>query len=300
MTVATGALAAALVAQFPELVGAGPDVVAVPSAGTVVAPFRVGSSLLARVPLVPATGAGVADRVRAEGAHARVLRTHLPVQVPGLVGVGRPFPGYDGVWSLWTWLEGRSLDRVLDDDAPDAPCDLDTLAGDLAWLLRAQRSIGTGGASWSGSGRGGRPLADTAWVRSSIRRSAHLLDPVPVTQVWEDALAAPDHTGPPVTIHGDPMPGNFLLQGGRLSGMVDISEPVVGDPASDLQPAWVVFDEPQRSVFREATGLDEAAWRRGRGWALEMAVGGLHYYERTNPVFFRLARRTLERLVGSL
>jgi aminoglycoside phosphotransferase (APT) family kinase protein len=272
-------------------------VVAVSSAGTVIAPFRVGPTLLARVPLVPVTGPEAAARVEAEGRYAQVLSGRLPIQVPRLVGVGGPFDGYDGVWSLWTWLDGRSLDLVLDEDL--AASDLDALAVDLARVLRAHRSLPTGGAAWSGTGRGGRPLMDTEWVRTSIRRSAHLIDPVAATRVWERALTAPAHQGPPVSINGDAMPGNFLLTDGRLSGMIDVAEPVVGDPASDLQPAWVVFKEPQRTAFRTAMGLAESAWQRGRGWAFEMAIGGLHYYERTNPIFFRMARRTLQRLIAT-
>lgn len=293
VTVATAALADAVARQFPELqVG---EVHAVASAGTVIAPFRVGTTLLARVPLVPVAGPEPAARVQAEGRYARVLSDRLPVEVPRLLGVGEPFDGYDGVWSLWTWLDGRSLDRVLDE--PDVgTSDLGALALDLARLLRAQRSLPTDGG-WSGTGRGGRPLVDTEWVRTSIRRSAHLVDPAAATRVWETALAAPAHPAPPVSINGDAMPGNFLLTDGRLSGVIDVAEPVVGDPASDLQPAWVVFDEPERSTFRDAMGLDEAAWQRGRGWAFEMAIGGLHYYEHTNPVFFRMARRTLQRLI---
>jgi aminoglycoside phosphotransferase (APT) family kinase protein len=117
--------------------------------------------------------------------------------------------------------------------------------------------------------------------------------------VWEEALAAPPHLGPPTSINGDALPGNVLVTDGRLSGIVDVGVPVVGDPASDLQPAWVVFDEPERSAFREAMGLDDAAWQRGRGWAFEMAVGGLQYYEHSNPGFSRMARRTLHRLVAT-
>ena len=142
-------------------------------------------------------------------------------------------------------------------------------------------------------------MTDTDWVRTSIRRSAHLLDPVALTRVWESALAAPAHQEPPRSINGDALRGNFIISAGRLSGMIDVGEPVVGDPAADLQPAWVVFEEPQRSAFKNAMGLDEAAWRRGRGWAFEMAIGGLHYYEHSNPVFFRMARRTLRRLIDT-
>ena len=289
------ALAAAVAAQFPHLRAA--EVVSVPSAGTVIAPFRVGPSIVARVPLVPVSGPAAAARLEAEGRYARVLDKRLPVRVPRLVGVGGPFAGYDGVWSLWTWLDGLSLDRLLDEDA--ASCDLDALDVDLAPVLKAQQSLPTGGGSWSGAGRGGRPLVDTEWVRTSIRRSMHLVDSVAATRVWESALAAPAHEAPPLSINGDAMPGNLLITDGRLSGMIDVAEPVIGDPASDLQPAWVVFEEAQRSAFRDAMGLDEAAWRRGRGWALEMAIGGLHYYEHTNGIFFRMARRTLQRLINT-
>lgn len=292
VTVTTAALADAVARQFPQLPAG--EVVEVASAGTEIAPFRVGPALLARVPLVPRAGRGAAAQVEVVGRHARVLGERLPVEVPRLVGVGEPFDGYDGVWSLWTWLDGRSLDRVLEDDA--GACDLGALAVDLARVLLAQRSLPAGGG-WSGRGRGGRPLADTEWVRSSIRSSAHLVDPVAATRVWERALAAPAHAGPPTSIDGDALPGNVLVTGGRLSGIIDVAEPVIGDPASDLQPAWVVFDEPERSAFREAMALDDAAWQRGRGWALEMAIGGLRYYERTNPGFSRMARRTLHRLI---
>lgn len=94
------------------------------------------------------------------------------------------------------------------------------------------------------------------------------------------------------------MPGNFLANNGRLAGMIDIARPAIGDPAADLQPAWVLFEGPARSTFLAEMGPDDAARERGRGWAFEMAIGGAHYYEHTNPVFFRQALLTLERLLA--
>lgn len=116
--------------------------------------------------------------------------------------------------------------------------------------------------------------------------------------MWERALSAPPHLDPPLRIHGDPMPGNFLVNDGLLTGMVDVAQPAMGDPAADLQPAWVLFEEPARTAFITAMGLGDAARERGRGWAFEMAIGGAHYYEHTNPVFFRQAMHTLERLLA--
>ena len=69
VTVTAGALAAAVAVQFPHLRAA--EVTVVPSAGTVIVPFRIGPTLLARVPLVPVTGPAAAARVQAEGRYAR-------------------------------------------------------------------------------------------------------------------------------------------------------------------------------------------------------------------------------------
>lgn len=284
----------AIANQFPEL--AGQHVRRVPSSGTVVAPYRVGDGLVARLPLVPEEDPATVDRLHREGAHARALAEVVSVSVPELIGVGEPFPGYPGTWAVWSWLRGRSLDHLL---LGSETLDTDLLATDLAQLLLATRGL-PAKSGWSHNGRGGRPLSDSEWIRSSIERSAHLLDTAAATHVWETALTAPPHQGPPSSIHGDPMPGNFLLRDGRLSGMIDVSGPVVGDPASDLQPAWVVLEEPQRSLFLNAMGADEVTRQRGRGWAFEMAISGMHYYEHSNPMFFRLARRTLDALLATV
>lgn len=284
--VAPGALATALAGQFPAW--AGLPVTPLASAGTMVAPYRLGDRLVVRVPLRPEPDA--AARLRVEGERAAALASRLPIEVAQLVGIGEPFAGHAGAWSIWTWVDGISLDRAPAVDAT-------ALARDLALTLRAFHAEPTDGADWSRNGRGARPLADTAWVRESLGRSAHLLDARAATRVWERALAAPPHPGRPVVIHGDPVPGNLVIRAGRLAGLIDIAPRAVGDPASDLAPAWTVFDEPARSVFREAMGPDEAAWQRGRGWAFEMAIGAWHYYEASNPVFAAQAATTLQRLL---
>lgn len=269
------------------------------SAGTVIAPYRLGADHLIRLPLVPSATADSLAGLREDAEHAAFLTRHLSIEVPRLVAIGEPFdgtPGYDGYWSVWTWLHGTSLD-VSDATAATDGLDRRKLAHDLARLLREFHSLPTKGRAWNGVGRGSTPLADTEWVRRSIDRSAHLIDATAATDVWEQALAAPAYEGTAAYIHGDPMPGNFLVREGRLTGMVDIMKPSFGDPASDLAPAWTMFDEPDRSTFLDVMGLDDAATERSRGWAFEMAIGGLHYYEQTNRVFFEQAARTLRRLV---
>jgi aminoglycoside phosphotransferase (APT) family kinase protein len=284
------ALTAAIAEQVPGL--AGLPVHPLESAGTVVAPFRIGERHLARVPLVPSSDPSALVRLEAEAAHARFLADRLPVEVPQAVHLGEPFAGYPGCWSVWTWVDGTSLDRTTEVDQV-------RLADDLARLLLTFHGLPTQGRSWNRAGRGGRPLADTDWVRSSIGLSAQLVDAAATTAVWERALSAAPQRGAARYIHGDPVPGNLIIRDGRLAGLVDITEPSIGDPAADLVPAWAVFEPDARRAFRAAMNAGDDAWERGRGWAFEMAIGALHYYEHTNPVFFAQALRTLQRLLES-
>ncbi|UUN30376.1 phosphotransferase [Streptomyces sp. FIT100] len=89
-----------------------------------------------------------------------------------------------------------------------------------------------------------------------------------MTAVWEEALAAPASDGPPVWIHGDLTTGNLPAVDGRLSAVIDFGTLAVADPAVDLLPAWTFLPAEARGVFREALGVDDATWARGRGWAL--------------------------------
>jgi len=57
--------------------------------------------------------------------------------------------------------------------------------------------------------------------------------------------------------------------------VIDFGTCGVGDPACDLVITWTLLDQPARRVFRRETGLDEATWARGRGWALWKALLGL-------------------------
>jgi hypothetical protein len=58
----------------------------------------------------------------------------------------------------------------------------------------------------------------------------------------------------------------------------------VGDPAVDLMPAWNLLRAGARDVYRQALGVDDAAWARGIGWAIVQAIVALPYYVDTNPM----------------
>lgn len=99
-----------------------------------------------------------------------------------------------------------------------------------------------------------------------------LVDTDAVTRVWDAALSAPARREPPVWVHGDLATGNILGAEGQLSAVIDFGTLGVGDPAVDLIPAWLFLPAEARGVFRDALGVDDATWARGRGWALASSL----------------------------
>jgi aminoglycoside phosphotransferase (APT) family kinase protein len=73
-------------------------------------------------------------------------------------------------------------------------------------------------------------------------------------------------------LHGDLHPGNLLIESRRLSAVVDFGDLCAGDPATDLLCAWMLLPAAARPALREAAGVDDATWERGRGWALCLAL----------------------------
>ena len=67
----------------------------------------------------------------------------------------------------------------------------------------------------------------------------------------------------------------------------------VGDPAADLAPAWSLLTPGTREAFRRASGADDAAWERGRGWALSFGLIALPYYLGSGSSLVAIARRSI-------
>ena len=97
--------------------------------------------------------------------------------------------------------------------------------------------------------------------------------------------------------HGDLIPGNVLVAGGRLAGVLDVGGLGPADPALDLVGAWHLLEDGPRRVFREDLGDDDLVWERERAWALDQAMGLVWYYVESNPVMSRMGRRTLDRIL---
>ena len=271
-----------LAEQFPQWSDL--PITPVASAGTDNALYRLGDELAVRLPRIH-WAVGQADK---EDTWLPRLAPALPLAVPAVVAHGAPGAGYPYPWAVYCWLGGANA-------AESPPADMVEAARDLAHFLLALQQIDTtGGPAALDHGLRGAPLAGRdAATRQAIAALGEAIDAAAATAVWEDALRAGEWPRPPVWFHGDLLPGNLLIAGGRLSAVIDWNGLGVGDPACDLASAWALFAGESRAAFRATLGVDDATWARGRGHALSQALIFIPYYVHTNPLGVAYHRRTL-------
>lgn len=280
-----GNLVARLIAtQFPQW--AELPLRLVTSAGTVHALYRLGDELVVRLPRL-----GVPDEeVDKEHKWLPRLAPRLPVAIPAPHGRGVPAEGYPYPWSVYSWLEGEnpSANRLPDPEG---------LARDLAAFIVALQGVSAEDAPISPRGTRTLALLDMP-TRNAIEQSRGLIDMDAATAAWEAALRKPEWRAPDVWVHADLLPGNLLVHRGRLSAVIDFGSVGLGDPASDVSVAWSLLPGRARRVLRDSLEVDDATWARGRGLALAIALAALPYYQHSNPVFAKVARRTIAEVLA--
>ncbi|GAB2978154.1 aminoglycoside phosphotransferase family protein [Saccharothrix stipae] len=226
--------------------------------------YRLGDDLTVRLP----TAEGYAPAVAKEHRWLPVLAPSLPVPVPVPLALGVPGEGYPFHWSVRRWLEGRTA-------SPDRIEDMAAFAVSIADFIRALHRVDASDGPRAGAHsfyRGASPGHYDDGTRRALVALEGRVDTGRAAAVWDDALRAPDWAGPPVWFHGDIAHGNLLVDGGKLTAVIDFGTSGVGDPACDLVIAWTMFSGESRRAFREAVELDEATWARARGWALWKAL----------------------------
>ena len=129
-----------------------------------------------------------------------------------------------------------------------------------------------------------------------LRRSEQLLDVPRLRRMWEVLRVLPRGAGGDVMSHRDLIPGNVLVSGGRLAGVLDVGQLEPADPALDPIAAWHLLEDGPRQVLRADLGCDDLEWERGKAWAFQQALGLVWYYAETNPAMSQMGRRTLERI----
>lgn len=258
--------------------------------GTVNAIFRIGEGLAARFPLQPRDVETTRQWLRSEADAALELSAHTSFPVPEPVAIGEPGAGYPLPWSVQTWLPGTTASQQDPSNSGD-------FAHDLAKFIAEVRAIDVRGRSFAGDGRGGDLRSHDEWMEVCFKQSEQLFDVARLRRIWARLRELPRES-PDVMTHGDLIPGNVLVNNGRLVGILDVGGLGPADPALDLVTAWHLLDAGPRKLLREDLRSDELEWERGKAWAFQQAMGAAWYYHSTNPPMSRMGRRTIERILA--
>jgi aminoglycoside phosphotransferase (APT) family kinase protein len=218
------------------------------------------------------------------------LAPRLPLPIPAPVREGRPGPGYPWPWSIVPCMPGRSgLEAPIED--------LGAAALALGGFLAALHQPAPPDAPRSPVR--GIPLVerDELTLRSIDALDGEV-DAAAMRALWARLRDTPAWRGPRVWVHGDTHPGNLVVDGGRLAGVLDFGDLNGGDPASDLAVAWMLLPHEHRAAFRSAADADDDdLWTRARGWALALGLVILAH-SGDNPPYAALARRTLDAVLS--
>lgn len=209
-------------------------VTAVPGAGTVNSIFRIGEDLAARFPL-RSEDQHAASRLVAEGAAMAEFRRASPIPAPELLLIGESGHGCPAPWSVQTWIDGAT-------PTPTSLQDSAKFAVDLATLISSLRRWETGGRTFDGRNRGGDLKNHDAWMQECIARSESLADTTAMRQLWSRYRDLP-REDPDGMSHTDLIPGNLLVRGDQLAGVVDSGDFRAADPALDLVAAWHLLED---------------------------------------------------------
>ena len=225
--------------------------------------FRLGEDLLVRLPRRQLA----AGLLLHEQRWLPQLAPCLPLPIPAPLRVGVGGRGYPWAWSVCPWFEGET--------AAEASLDLPRVARELGAFVAALHMPAPAAAP--ANEFRGVPLAERGDVlEARVAALGEAVDADSVRACWADATSAPVHAGPAVWLHGDLHPANLLVRDDSLVAVLDFGDVTGGDPATDLAAAWMLFPPDVRPAFRAAVGgVDEATWRRARGWALSHAIACL-------------------------
>lgn len=252
--------------------------------GTDHAIWRIGDEFVGRFPRI----SWAATQPALEARWLPWLAPRVPIEVPEPVVLGQPAFDYPFQWGVHRWLDGQPA-------IVDGVADPIEFARALAGVVRALRALPVDDAPPAHNRARPTAVRDRS-ARAVIERARDFIDVATALAVWEDALAAPPHSGPPLWVHGD-LDGNCIVRDGNLTGLLDWGSACVGDPAVDVATIWSpLFTTESRAVFVDALEVDDATLARSRGVALEQACAALPYYLHTYPGIVVRARHQLREL----
>ncbi|MEM7493022.1 MAG: aminoglycoside phosphotransferase family protein [Pseudomonadota bacterium] len=251
--------------------------------------YTLGSEFCVRLPKSPASAAQLLKEVT---WLPRMQALSLAAPQPLFLGDATPELKFG--WAIYNWFEGKDLLR----SAPLKQHDIAIQIGDFLkglWAVDPKHGPRSGAQNHY---RGADLLKRDFLTHEAFRMVSDEFCHHSLIRVWENALSASAFCGPPKWVHGDIHAANLIMDNGRIVAIIDWGLMGVGDPAVDLLPAWNLLSSEAREGFKVMTGVDQATWNRGRGWALSVSVIAYSYYKgRQNFWLNDISKRVLSELI---
>lgn len=209
-----------------------------------------------------------------------LLQSYLSINISEPIKMGNPSSDYPFNFSIYKWLDGVSANQLNFDDKS-----LEIISLQLANFLLELHAIDdiNGPAPGEHNGWGGDHLmVKDVGTRSQITDLTGIIDENNSMELWN--IVSKIKPNKNVWIHGDFAFGNFLIDEGNLSGVIDFGGMAIGDPACDLVIAWTFLKGKSRKLFIEQMNYDSDTWLRARGWALWKATFDLREIINKNSV----------------
>jgi aminoglycoside phosphotransferase (APT) family kinase protein len=263
--------------------------------------WRLGDDLAVRLPWATQDADALLLK---EHAILPATASRLPLPIPVPTRLGQPSELFPRTWIVTTWVPGEPADRAPATLGPEAA---DTLAAFLAALHQPAPADAPTGRH----GRGGSLAASSEGVAHFLNEASDrrlIANPDNPREIWDDAVAAPEWTGPAMWLHADLHPANLLTRDGNICGVVDFGDMCAGDPACDLGAAWLLLPDGMlnRFYYGYSLAVDAATLRRARGWALSKALAcliigddGVHGRPGGKATWALPAQAALRRLIGA-
>jgi aminoglycoside phosphotransferase (APT) family kinase protein len=249
--------------------------------------FRLGKDLIVRLPRRQLA----AELIEHEQTWLPQIAPSLPLPIPVPLRIGSQSDLFPWPWSVVRWIAGTDAisAHVTDTEAEGVrlgrffaalhtPAPANAPENRFRGIPLAQRADRDGAALQSLRGQGLLPEA--------------------AMEIWKQALTAQPHRGPSLWLHGDPHAGNMVVDGGRITSVIDWGDITSGDPASDLVGCWMVLDHAGRDAARSVLPHDDDTWTRASGWAVSFAAM-LLTNSADRPGYFALGQRTIAEVISS-
>ncbi len=203
----------------------------------------------------------------------------LPLPVPVPEWVGAPSPAYRWPFAGHRRLPGTPASqlRLSERELGDAAAPLGEFLAVLHGLAGAELPL-PGDEIGRLDLPARLPLACERLAALAAR--GLVADPKPLLGLLESAPSP--EPGAEVPVHGDVYAAHLLVDGGRLSGVIDWGDAHLGHPAADLMVLWTFLPRSARASFLQAYGrVGEATLALARARATFHSIGTAHYAAET-------------------